>query len=158
LSELVNTEIEAWGRTLNDNELHAEMMADTFVGGSETTTNALSAGIKLLIEKPDIWNKLKSDPNKYLKVFIEEVLRLESPVQSLMRHTVNNVELSGVNIPKGSVINVRYAAANRDEEFFENPEEIDLERKKPGSHLAFGSGIHHCLGAPLARRAALKPQ
>ena len=69
-----------------------------------------------------------------------------------MRHTVNNVELSGVNIPKGSVINVRYAAANRDEEFFENPEEIDLERKKPGSHLAFGSGIHHCLGAPLARR------
>ncbi len=152
LSELVNTEIEAWGRTLNDNELHAEMMADTFVGGSETTTNALSAGIKLLIEKPDIWIKLKSDPNKYLKVFIEEVLRLESPVQSLMRQTVNNVELSGVNIPKGSVINVRYAAANRDEEFFENPEEIDLERKKPGSHLAFGSGIHHCLGAPLARR------
>ena len=69
MSELVNTEIEAWGRTLNDNELHAEMMADTFVGGSETTTNALSAGIKLLIEKPDIWIKLKSDPNKYLKVF-----------------------------------------------------------------------------------------
>ena len=152
LSELVNTKIEAWGRTLNDNELHAEMMADTFVGGSETTTNALSAGIKLLIEKPNIWTKLKSDPNKYLKVFIEEVLRLESPVQSLMRQAANNVELSGIKIPKGSVINVRYAAANRDEEFFENPEEIDLERKKPGSHLAFGSGIHHCLGAPLARR------
>ena len=61
-----------------------------------------------------------------MKVFIEEVLRLESPVQSLMRQAANNVELSGVKIPKGSVINVRYAAANRDEEFFENPEEIDL--------------------------------
>ena len=73
LSELVNTEIEQWGRTLNDNELHAEMMADTFVGGSETTTNALSAGIKLLIEKKDVWGMLKENSEKYLKVFVEEV-------------------------------------------------------------------------------------
>ena len=152
LSELVNTEIEEWGRTLNDNELHAEMMADTFVGGSETTTNALSAGIKLLIEKKDIWGMLKENSDKYLKVFVEEVLRLESPVQSLMRNTHKDVELNGVKIPAGSIINVRYAAANRDENYFEKPEEINLERKKAGSHMAFGSGIHHCLGAPLARR------
>jgi len=152
LSELVNTEIKEWGRTLNDNELHAEMMADTFVGGSETTTNALSAGIKLLIEKKDIWGMLKEDSDKYLKVFVEEVLRLESPVQSLMRNTHKDVEFNGVKIPAGSIINVRYAAANRDEDHFEKPEEINLERKKAGSHMAFGSGIHHCLGAPLARR------
>ncbi|MBJ65498.1 MAG: hypothetical protein CML97_03250 [Rhodobiaceae bacterium] len=152
LSELVNTEIEAWGRTLNDNELHAEMMADTFVGGSETTTNALSAGMKILIERKDIWNKLKQDPDKYLKTFVEEVLRLESPVQSLMRNAAKDIEMNGVKIPKGSVINVRYAAANRDDNFFEDPDEINLERKKAGSHMAFGSGIHHCLGAPLARR------
>ena len=152
LSELVNTEIEAWGRTLNDNELHAEMMADTFVGGSETTTNALSAGMKILIERKDIWNKLKQDPDKYLKTFVEEVLRLESPVQSLMRNAAKDIEMNGVKIPKGSVINVRYAAANRDDKFFEDPDEINLERKKAGSHMAFGSGIHHCLGAPLARR------
>ena len=152
LSELVNTEIEAWGRTLNDNELHAEMMADTFVGGSETTTNALSAGMKILIERKDIWDKLKQDPDKYLKTFVEEVLRLESPVQSLMRNAAKDIEMNGVKIPKGSVINVRYAAANRDDKFFEDPDEINLERKKAGSHMAFGSGIHHCLGAPLARR------
>ena len=152
LSELVNTEIEAWGRTLNDNELHAEMMADTFVGGSETTTNALSAGMKILIERKDIWDKLKQDPDKYLKTFVEEVLRLESPVQSLMRNAAKDIEMNGVKIPKGSVINVRYAAANRDDNFFEDPDEINLERKKAGSHMAFGSGIHHCLGAPLARR------
>ena len=85
LSVLVNTVIETWGRPLNDNELHAEMMADTFVGGSETTTNAISAGVKLLIENPSVWKQLKSDPEQYLKSFIEEVLRLESPVQSLMR-------------------------------------------------------------------------
>tara|TARA_B100001057_G_scaffold48826_1_gene43548 strand:- start:2185 stop:3462 length:1278 start_codon:yes stop_codon:yes gene_type:complete len=152
LSELVNTEIEEWGRTLNDNELHAEMMADTFVGGSETTTNALSAGIKLLIENPDIWKRLKSDPDKYLKVFVEEVLRLESPVQSLMRTAAKDIIFHGVEIPKGSVVNVRYAAANRDERAFDEPEKINLDRKKAGSHMAFGSGTHHCLGAPLARR------
>ena len=152
LSELVNTVIEEWGRPLTDNELHAEMMADTFVGGSETTTNALSAGVKLLIENKNVWDQLKSDPERYVKVFIEEVLRLESPVQSLMRATAHDVELSGTTIPAGSLINVRYAAANRDERRFAEPDRIDLNRKGAGGHLAFGSGVHHCLGAPLARR------
>lgn len=152
LSELVNREIEEWGRPLNDNELHAEMMADTFVGGSETTTNAISAGMKMLIENKNIWDMLKSDRDRYLKNFIEEVLRLESPVQGLMRATAEDVEISGTVIPKGSLVNVRYAAANRDEEKFAEPEAINLERKAAGGHMAFGSGSHHCLGAPLARR------
>jgi cytochrome P450 len=152
LSELVNREIPEWGRPLNDNELHAETMADTFVGGSETTTNAISAGMKLLIENKNIWDMLKQDRERYLKNFIEEVLRLESPVQSLMRATARDVEIAGSIIPKGSLINVRYAAANRDEEKFTNAASIDLERKAAGGHMAFGSGVHHCLGAPLARR------
>ncbi len=66
LSDLVNTEIPEWGRCLTDEELHAEMMADTFVGGSETTTNALSGGVRLLIEHPDQWDRLTSDPERYL--------------------------------------------------------------------------------------------
>lgn len=152
LSALVNTVIEEWGRPLNDNELHAEMMADTFVGGSETTTNAISAGMKLLIEQKGVWEKLKSDPEQYIRPFTEEVLRLESPVQSLMRATSKAVELAGVVIPAGSLVNVRYAAANRDDRRFDNPDEIDLDRKGAGGHMAFGSGSHHCLGAPLARR------
>jgi cytochrome P450 len=152
LSALVNTVIAEWGRPLNDNELHAEMMADTFVGGSETTTNAISAGVKLLIENPLVWEQLQSDPDRYLKVFIEEVLRLESPVQSLMRATAKDVELSGVTIPAGSLINIRFAAANRDERRFDNPDSLDLDRPRAGGHMAFGSGKHHCLGAPLARR------
>ena len=152
ISVLVNTVIDGWGRPLNDEELHAEMMADTFVGGSETTTNALAAGMKLLIENKDVWAKLKSDPDKYMRNFVEEVLRLESPVQSLMRFTHKDVELDGVTIPAGSVVNVRYGAANRDERFFECPEKLDLDRPKAGAHMAFGSGTHHCLGAPLARR------
>ena len=151
LSELVNREIPEWGRTLTDEELHAEMMADTFVGGSETTTNALSAGVKLLIEQPEIWDRLKAD-RALLKPFIEEVLRLESPVQMLLRRATQDTEIAGVSIPEGALIGVRYGAANRDAGQFECPHEINLDRSKPGAHVAFGSGVHHCLGAPLARR------
>ena len=152
LSEMVNRVIPEWGRPLTDNELHAEMMADTFVGGSETTTNAIGYGLKLLIENPGVWQKLRSNPDKYLRTFCEEVVRLEGPVQGLFRIAANDTEMHGVLIPKGAMINVRYAAANRDEREFECPADLNLEREKPGRHIGFGSGIHHCLGAPLARR------
>ncbi len=152
LSEMVNRVIPEWGRPLNDNELHAEMMADTFVGGSETTTNAIAYGVKLLIENPHVWEQLKSDPDKYMRTFCEEVVRLEGPVQGLFRLAAKDIELHGVTIPAGSMVNVRYAAANRDEREFACPAELDLERDKPGRHLGFGSGVHHCIGAPLARR------
>ncbi len=152
LSDMVNRVIPEWERPLTDNELHAEMMADTFVGGSETTTNAIGYGLKLLIENPDVWRKLRSNPDKYLRTFCEEVVRLEGPVQGLFRMAANDIEMHGVLIPKGAMINVRYAAANRDEREFECPADLNLEREKPGRHVGFGSGIHHCLGAPLARR------
>ena len=152
LSDLVNTEIPEWGRTLTDGELQAEMMSDTFVGGSETSTNAIAEGVKILIEQPDVWARLKSDPDTYLRTFVEEVLRLESPVQMLGRMALNDVEMHGVTIPKGASIGTRYAAANRDERRFERPDEVDLERGNPMAHLTFGAGVHYCLGAPLARR------
>lgn len=152
LSDLVNTEIPEWGRTLTDGELQAEMMSDTFVGGSETSTNAIAEGVKILIEQPDVWARLKSDPDTYLRTFVEEVLRLESPVQMLGRVALNDVEMHGVTIPKGASIGTRYAAANRDERRFERPDEVDLERRNPMAHLTFGAGVHYCLGAPLARR------
>jgi cytochrome P450 len=152
LSDLVNTVIPEWGRTLTDNELHAEMMQDTFVGGSETTTNALSAGIMLLFQNPKVWEKLKSAPDRCLKTFCEEVVRLESPVQGLTRTAKVDIELHGVKIPRGAVLDVRFAAGNRDPEHFECPNDIDLERRNAASHLGFSSGTHYCLGAPLARR------
>ena len=152
ISDMVNTVIPEWGRALTDEELHAEMMADTFVGGSETSTNALSAGIMLLGRDREAWETLKADPDTYLRTFIEEVLRLESPVQGLFRVARREVEMHGVSIPAGAMINTRYAAANRDDRHFPEPEKLDLTRRNAASHLAFGSGIHHCLGAPLARR------
>ena len=128
------------------------MMADTFVGGSATTTNALTAGMKLLIENKDVWRQLKSDPERHMKTFVEEVVRLESPVQSLMRFCAVDTEMGGTTIPAGALINVRFAAANRDERMFECPEKLDLERPRAGAHMGVGSGTHPCLGAPLARR------
>ena len=155
ISDLVNTVIPEWGRTLTNEELHAEMMADTFVGGSETSTNAISGGIWLLGTHRDQWELLRSDPDTYLPVMVEEVLRLEGPVQRLFRTTAVDVELHGVTIPAGSMVVINYAAANRDERQFDRPAEFDLTRDNSKRHLAFGFGIHHCLGAPLARRELL---
>jgi len=152
LSDLVNNEIKEWGRKLTDNELHSEMMADIFVGGSETTTNALSGGVVLLIRNPDIWAKVKGDMDRYLEPFVEEVVRLEAPVQCLLRETSCDIELHGVTIPEGAIVSLRFASANRDERRWEIPDDFDLERRNTRSHLAFGLGTHHCLGAPLARR------
>jgi cytochrome P450 len=152
LSDLVNTVIPEWGRPLNDNELHAEMMADTFVGGSETSTNALAFGVMLLIQNPDVWARLKAGSERDLAVFVEEVIRLEGPVQGLFRTARVDVELHGVTIPAGSIINIRYAAANRDQRHFDCPADVDLDRHSAKSHLGFGVGMHYCLGAPLARR------
>ena len=155
LSDLVNTEIPEWGRCLTDNELHAEMMADTFVGGSETTTNALSGGVRLLIENPDQWDRLKSDPETYLPVLVEEVLRLEAPVQRLTRTCAIETELHGVTIPEGAQVLVTYAAANRDDRVFGEPARFNLDRPDAKKHVTFGFGTHFCMGAPLARRELL---
>ena len=159
LSDLVNTEVEGWGRKLNDNELHAEMMASTFVGGSETTTNALASGVMLLAQQADVWKQLKSDPDKYLDTFVEEIVRLESPVQGNYRFVHEDTELGGVSLPKGATLSVRFGSANRDDDQFENASEIDLDRKRAAAHLGFGMGNHFCLGASLARlelRSAFK--
>ncbi len=155
LSDLVNTPIPEWGRCLTDEELHAEMMADTFVGGSETTTNALSGGVRLLIEHPDQWDRLTSDPEHFLPRLVEEVLRLEAPVQRLMRTAAVDVELHGVTIPQGSLVLIGYAAANRDERVFDAPARFDLDRADARKHVTFGFGTHYCMGAPLARRELL---
>ena len=152
LSDLVNSEVPGWGRTLTDNELHAEMMQDTFVGGSETTTNAMSAGIMLLAKNKDVWRKLQKNPDRYLRTFCEEVVRLETPTQGMMRTARNDYELHGVTIPKGAQVDLRYASGNRDPAQFDEPDNINLERRNAASHLGFSTGTHYCLGAPLARR------
>jgi cytochrome P450 len=87
-----------------------------------------------------------------MKTFVEEVLRLESPTQGTFRQVRCDTVLSGVTIPAGAMVNLRYGAANRDESVFPDAASLDLHRPNAGAHLAFISGIHHCLGAPLARQ------
>jgi cytochrome P450 len=122
------------------------------VAGNETTTNAIAAGVQLLIENPDQLALLQAapDPDR-IRVFANEVLRLEAPAQGLFRVVREDVELAGVRIPAGSRIMLRFAAANRDPAKYRNPDQLDVTRHNAGTHLAFGAGIHHCIGANLAR-------
>ncbi len=120
------------------------------VGGHETATSALASGVMLLVEHPEIEATLRAEPHR-MKNFVEEVLRLESPSQGFFRYAVADGAVAGVEIPKGSMVHVRFAAANRDPDQFPNPDVIDLQRKNAGSHMAFSQGEHHCVGAPLAR-------
>jgi len=82
----------------------------------------------------------------------EEILRNESPVQGLFRVALEDVDVNGTIIPKGSVVNLRFGAANRDESRFPDAAKFDLARKNSGQNLAFGAGIHHCIGHLLARQ------
>ena len=87
-----------------------------------------------------------------MKTFIEEVLRLESPVQGQYRFVKSDTDVGGVKLSKGSTLIIRFGAGNRDERQFEQPDKLDLDRPRAAAHLAFGMGNHHCLGAALARR------
>jgi cytochrome P450 len=151
LSDLVNTQLSN-GKTLGYAEIVSHLLSDIFVGGSETTTNAISEGILLLCENPEQYALVMNDLDENLPAFVEETLRLQTPVQGLYRVTTREVEISGVTVPAGTLLNLRFAAANRDAEHFACPAKMDITRDNVGSHLAFGSGIHHCIGAPLARR------
>lgn len=120
------------------------------VGGHETVTSALASGIWLLIEHPEVERVLRRD-RSLMRNFVEEALRLESPSQGFFRYAEQDGEVAGVSIPRGAMVHVRFAAANRDPDQFPSPDVLDLERKNAGSHMAFSQGEHHCVGAPLAR-------
>ncbi len=131
----------------------AEMLgitAQLLVAGNETTTNGIAAGIQMLIDNPEQQSLLRQDPSRML-VFVNEVLRLESPVQGLFRIATQDTTINGVEVPKGARIMVRLAEANRDGEKYDRPDDLDVCRKNACTHVGFGAGIHHCLGANLAR-------
>jgi cytochrome P450 len=121
--------------------------------GGESTTSLLGNAVRLLAEHPELQQRLRNDL-ELIPVFIEEALRLESPFRFLMRHTPHDTTLGGVDIPAGTTVLLFWGAANRDADQFESPDDIRLDRPAPRHHLAFGRGIHHCVGAPLARLEA----
>jgi cytochrome P450 len=120
------------------------------VAGNETTTKLLTETMRLLANNPDEWQKLKDDPSRAPAV-IEEALRLSTPTQGMFRVVTTDTELGGVQLPKGSRIIIVFASANRDETLFPDPDAFDPDRASLREHLAFGKGIHFCLGAALSR-------
>jgi cytochrome P450 len=120
------------------------------VAGNETTTKLLTETMRLLANDRDQWEKLQADPGRAPNI-IEEALRLSTPTQGMFRIATKDHELAGVRIPKGARLVAVFASANRDEAIYENPDEFDPDRGALREHLAFGKGIHFCLGAALSR-------
>jgi len=124
------------------------MMVLLLVAGNETTRNALSGGMELLIENPAERQKLIDDPG-LVRSAVEEMVRMVSPVHSFARHVTQDLELGGKTLRKGDKVLMLYPSANRDERVFEEPERFRVDRNP--QHLGFGIGTHFCLGANLAR-------
>jgi cytochrome P450 len=119
------------------------------VAGHETTVNLIGNGTLALLRQPDRLAELRADPGLTPRA-VEEFLRFDGPVDlATFRHTTETVEIGGTTIPPGEVVLVALASANRDPEHYPAADDLDLHRD--AGHLAFGFGIHHCLGAPLAR-------
>lgn len=120
------------------------------VAGNETTTSAIGHAIAYLIRNPEMADTLRANPSLVLN-FTEEILRIHAPSPHLYRQVLEDVELSGVKIPKGEVIMLSYIAGNHDPLKYECPEKVQLDRPGVRNHLAFGRGIHFCIGNQLAR-------
>jgi cytochrome P450 len=117
--------------------------------GSETTTNMLSGLLLTLAQHPELYARLREHP-ELIPAAIEEQLRFVAPVQGFYRTATRDYTVGANTIPAGARVLLLFAAANRDPRHYENPDTFDLDRN-PTDHLAFGGGVHFCLGAPLTR-------
>jgi cytochrome P450 PksS len=143
---------EESGQKLDEGEL-LNMLFILIVAGYETTVNLIGNGTLALLENPGELARLSADLS-LLPCAVEELLRYDSPVPlATPRWTLCDVELGGITIPRGGMVWAGLASANRDPQAFERADTLDLGRQ-PNRHLAFGQGIHYCVGAPLARMEA----
>jgi len=134
---------------LDEDELHA-VAGLVLAAGFETTVNLLGNGIRMLLDNPEHLRTLSQRPQLWPNA-VEEILRLESPVQLTARLALNDTEVAGTPVKQGELVIVYVAAANRDPAVFPDPNRFDIERENAGKHLAFSGGRHFCLGAALAR-------
>jgi cytochrome P450 PksS len=134
---------------MSEDELLA-MVFVLLVAGHETTVNLIASGTLALLRHPDQLARLRNDPS-LIRSAIEELLRFVNPVETATeRYAAEDITFAGVEIKRGELVFASLASANRDEQVFANPDELDITRQK-NKHLAFGHGAHYCVGAPLAR-------
>jgi cytochrome P450 len=123
---------------------------DLLVAGHVTVTRAIGSALVLLLRDKAGLEELQREPD-LVGPAIDEILRLESPAQGLFRETTRDAELGGMRLPRGARLMVHFGSANRDERVFADPDRYDPRRVELSKHVAFGKGIHFCIGAPLAR-------
>jgi cytochrome P450 len=155
ISDLVHADLAEEGdpRKMNYAEL-LSILQQLLVAGNETTAHTLTAGLYYLISNPAEMARLLADPS-LMGNFVDETLRLLSPTNNMWRVATQEAEIGGVAIAKGDVILVRYGSANRDETIFPDADRFDIGRPNARNHIAFGVGIHTCIGAQLARKEML---
>ncbi|MGH1491973.1 MAG: cytochrome P450 [Acidimicrobiales bacterium] len=137
------------GEPLTQQQLHGYLML--LIGaGNETTRNSIAGGVRALLEHPEQIDVLAADVDGNIETAVEEIMRWVSPVIQFARTATADFELSGTTIKAGETVGLWYPSANRDEEVFVDPYRFDVTRT-PNYHLAFGHGVHFCLGANLAR-------
>ena len=157
LTDLVEARVEG-EKPLSDPEIMS-IMQQFMVAGNETTTSTLAGGLLQLIRNPEQMEKAKAaaggrDP-KLIGNLVEEALRYETPTAGMWRIVKQDTRLGDTDIPAGAIVQLRYAAANRDPKKFENPDKFDIERTNARAHLAFGKGPHMCVGNMLSRKEML---
>ena len=146
VSALAQAEEE--GDRLTEREM-LNMLRLLLIAGNETTTNLIGNGVLALLRHPDQLQRLRDDPS-LIPSAVDELLRFDSPVQTDFRRVLSDCEVNGFAVRKRDNIVVLLGAANRDPDVFDDPDRLDVGRGDR-SHLSFGRGIHHCIGAPLAR-------
>jgi cytochrome P450 len=144
--------VEDEGARLTDDEVNTTVML-LFGAGHETTVNLIGNGLFALMRHRDQWVAFCDDPVGRAKGAVEELLRFDSPVQLTARNATCDLELDGLALQQGQQVVTMLGAANRDPEQFPDPDRLDIMRAE-NRHVAFGGGIHLCLGAPLARLEA----
>jgi cytochrome P450 len=149
ISDLVRARLE--GERSLDMPETLSILQQILVAGNETTAAAIAEGLLLLAQHPDQEALVRRDP-ALIPNLVEEVLRLATPTASMWRKAKRDARLGGVAIPEGSMLLLRFASANRDESRFPDADRFDVRRPNAAEHLAFGHGIHFCIGANLARK------
>jgi len=148
ISVLANACID--DRPLEPGEI-LSILTQLLVAGNETTTATLTFAVVRLARDPGLVERLRADRDK-IAPFIEEVLRLDSPIQGQFRKAVADETLGGISIPSGSLLHIRFGSANRDETVWgPDDDRLQLDQKPPAPHMAFGMGLHFCVGAALSR-------
>ncbi len=149
ISDIVHARLE--GERPLDTAESLSIIQQLLVAGNETTTSAIAEGVMLLAQNPDQYDLLMAD-RELVSNLVEEVLRLSTPTANMWRVCTRDTEVNGTKIPAGSMVQIRFASADRDAAAFPSPDTFDVTRKNARQNVAFGYGVHMCIGASLARK------